>query len=249
MAGHSQFKNIMHRKGRQDAVRSKLFSKLAREITVSAKMGLPDPGMNARLRAAILAARAENMPKDNIERAIKKAAGADMENYEEIRYEGYGPGGVAVIVEALTDNRNRTASEVRSFFTKSGGNLGETGSVSFMFDRVGVIAFDAKKADADAMMEAAIDAGAEDVSSDEDGHEVVCAAESLAEVQKALEAKFGEPRKASLVWRPQNTVAVDDETAEKLLRLVENLEDNDDVQTVTANFELSEAMLAKLSAE
>ncbi|MFG1418733.1 YebC/PmpR family DNA-binding transcriptional regulator [Xanthobacter sp. V0B-10] len=249
MAGHSQFKNIMHRKGRQDAVRSKLFSKLAREITVSAKMGLPDPNMNARLRAAILAARAENMPKDNIERAIKKAAGADMENYEEIRYEGYGPGGVAVIVEALTDNRNRTASEVRSFFTKSGGNLGETGSVSFMFDRVGVIAFDAKKADADAMMEAAIDAGAEDVSSDEDGHEVVCAAENLAEVQKALETKFGEPRKAGLVWRPQNTVAVDDETAEKLLRLVENLEDNDDVQTVTANFELSEAMLAKLSAE
>jgi YebC/PmpR family DNA-binding regulatory protein len=239
----------MHRKGRQDAVRSKLFSKLAREITVSAKMGLPDPSMNARLRAAILAARAENMPKDNIERAIKKAAGADTENYEEIRYEGYGPGGVAVIVEALTDNRNRTASEVRSFFTKSGGNLGETGSVSFMFDRVGVIEFDAKKADGDAMMEAAIEAGADDVSSDEDGHEVVCAAENLAEVQKLLEAKFGEPRKAALVWRPQNTVAVDDDTAEKLLRLVENLEDNDDVQTVTANFELSEAMLAKLSAE
>ncbi|MDQ0503287.1 YebC/PmpR family DNA-binding transcriptional regulator [Xanthobacter agilis] len=249
MAGHSQFKNIMHRKGRQDAVRSKLFSKLAREITVSAKMGLPDPSMNARLRAAILAARAENMPKDNIERAIKKAAGADTENYEEIRYEGYGPGGVAVIVEALTDNRNRTASEVRSFFTKSGGNLGETGSVSFMFDRVGLIEYDAKKADGDAMMEAAIEAGADDVSSDEDGHEVVCAAENLAEVQKLLEAKFGEPRKAALVWRPQNTVAVDDDTAEKLLRLVENLEDNDDVQTVTANFELSEAMLAKLSAE
>jgi len=247
MAGHSQFKNIMHRKGRQDAVRSKLFSKLAREITVSAKMGLPDPNMNARLRAAILAARAENMPKDNIERAIKKAAGADTENYEEIRYEGYGPGGVAVIVEALTDNRNRTASEVRSFFTKSGGNLGETGSVSFMFDRVGVIAFDAAKADGDAMMEAAIEAGADDVSSDEDGHEVVCAAESLAEVQKALEAKFGEPRKAALVWRPQNTIAVDDETGEKLLRLVENLEDNDDVQTVTANFELSDALMAKLN--
>ncbi|WP_454918030.1 YebC/PmpR family DNA-binding transcriptional regulator [Xanthobacter sediminis] len=249
MAGHSQFKNIMHRKGRQDAVRSKLFSKLAREITVSAKMGLPDPGMNARLRAAILAARAENMPKDNIERAIKKAAGADTENYEEIRYEGYGPGGVAVIVEALTDNRNRTASEVRSYFTKSGGNLGETGAVSFMFDRVGVIEFDAAKADADAMMEAAIEAGADDVSSDEHGHEVVCAAENLAEVQKALEARFGEPRKAGLVWRPQNTVAVDDETGEKLLRLVENLEDNDDVQSVTANFELSEALLAKLSAD
>jgi len=248
MAGHSQFKNIMHRKGRQDAQRSKLFSKLAREITVSAKLGLPDPNMNARLRAAILAARAENMPKDNIERAIKKAAGADTENYEEIRYEGYGPGGVAVIVEALTDNRNRTASEVRSFFTKSGGNLAETGAVSFMFDRVGVIEFDARKADGDAMMEAAIEAGADDVSSDETGHEVVCAADALAEVQRSLEAKFGEPRKTGLVWRPQNTVAVDDETGEKLLRLVEHLEDNDDVQTVTANFELSETLLAKLSA-
>lgn len=247
MAGHSQFKNIMHRKGRQDAVRSKLFSKLAREITVSAKMGLPDPNMNARLRAAILAARGENMPKDNIERAIKKAAGGEGENYEEIRYEGYGPGGVAVIVEALTDNRNRTASEVRSYFTKSGGNLGETGSVSFMFDRVGSIEFDAAKADADAMMEAAIEAGADDVSSDEDGHEVVCAADNLAEVQKALEAKFGEPRKAGLVWRPQNTVAVDDETGEKLLRLVDSLEDNDDVQRVTANFELSDALLAKMA--
>ena len=248
MAGHSQFKNIMHRKGRQDAVRSKLFSKLAREITVSAKMGLPDPNMNARLRAAILAARAENMPKDNIERAIKKAAGADTENYEEIRYEGYGPGGVAVIVEALTDNRNRTASEVRSYFTKSGGNLAETGAVSFMFDRLGVVEFDAKAASADDMMEAAIEAGAEDVVSSEHGHEVVCAADSLAEVQKALEARFGEPRKAGLVWRPQNTVAVDDETGEKLLRLMETLEDNDDVQNVVANFELSEALVAKMSA-
>ena len=249
MAGHSQFKNIMHRKGRQDAMRSKLFSKLAREITVSAKMGLPDPNMNARLRAAILAARAENMPKDNIERAIKKASGADGENYDEIRYEGYGPGGVAVIVEALTDNRNRTASEVRSFFTKSGGNLAETGAVSFMFDRVGAIEFAPEKADADSMMEAAIEAGADDVTSSELGHEVVCAAENLAEVQRALEAKFGEPRKAALIWRPQNTVAVDDETGEKLLRLVENLEDNDDVQNVTANFELSETLLAKLNAE
>ncbi|MCL8383156.1 YebC/PmpR family DNA-binding transcriptional regulator [Xanthobacter aminoxidans] len=248
MAGHSQFKNIMHRKGRQDAMRSKLFSKLAREITVSAKMGLPDPNMNARLRAAILAARAENMPKDNIDRAIKKAAGADTENYDEIRYEGYGPGGVAVIVEALTDNRNRTASEVRSYFTKSGGNLAETGAVSFMFDRVGRIEYAPGKADADTMMEAAIDAGADDVTSSEDGHEVICAAENLAEVQRALEQKFGEPNKAALVWRPQNTVAVDDETGEKLMRLVETLEDNDDVQTVTANFELSDALLAKLSA-
>ncbi len=248
MAGHSQFKNIMHRKGRQDAVRSKLFSKLAREITVAAKMGLPDPAMNARLRAAILAARAENMPKDNIERAIKKASGVDGENYDEIRYEGYGPGGVAVIVEALTDNRNRTASEVRSYFTKSGGNLGETGSVSFMFDRVGVIEFNAGKIDADAFLEAAIEAGAEDVVSSEDGHEVVCAVESLADVQRALEAKFGEPRKAGLVWRPQNTIAVDDETGEKLLRLVDALQDNDDVQHVTANFELSDALMEKLSA-
>ncbi|MBA4789504.1 MAG: YebC/PmpR family DNA-binding transcriptional regulator [Pseudomonadota bacterium] len=248
MAGHSQFKNIMHRKGRQDAMRSKLFSKLAREITVSAKMGLPDPNMNPRLRAAILAARAENMPKDNIERAIKKAAGGDAENYEEIRYEGYGPGGCAVIVEALTDNRNRTAGEVRSYFTKSGGNLAETGAVSFMFDRVGLIEYPADKASDDAMMEAAIDAGADDVSSSEHGHEIICASDSLAEVQKALEAKFGEPSKARLAWRPQNTVAVDDETAEKLLRLVENLEDNDDVQTVTANFELSDAMIAKMSA-
>lgn len=248
MAGHSQFKNIMHRKGRQDAVRSKLFSKLAREITVSAKMGLPDPNMNPRLRAAILAARAENMPKDNIERAIKKASGGDAENYEEIRYEGYGPGGVAVIVEALSDNRNRTAGEVRSYFTKAGGNLAETGAVSFMFDRVGLIAYNAAKADADTMLEAAIEAGADDVSSDAEGHEIICASDALAEVQRQLEAKFGEPRKASLVWRPQNSVAVDDETGEKLLRLIENLEDNDDVQTVTANFELSEAMIARMSA-
>ncbi|MBS7545219.1 YebC/PmpR family DNA-binding transcriptional regulator [Ancylobacter oerskovii] len=248
MAGHSQFKNIMHRKGKQDAVRSKLFSKLAREITVAAKLGLPDPNMNPRLRAAILAARAENMPKDNIDRAIKKAAGGDAENYDEIRYEGYGPGGVAVIVEALTDNRNRTASEVRSYFTKSGGSLAETGAVSFMFDRVGVIEFDAAKASEDAMMEAAIEAGADDVSSSEDGHEVVCSIENLHEVARALEAKFGEPRKSGLVWRPQNTVAVDDEVAEKLIRLVDNLNDNDDVQNVYANFEISEAMIAKMSA-
>ena len=248
MAGHSQFKNIMHRKGRQDAVRSKLFSKLAREITVSAKMGLPDPNMNARLRAAILAARAENMPKDNIERAIKKAAGADGENYDEIRYEGYGPGGVAVIVEALTDNRNRTASEVRSFFTKSGGNLAETGAVSFMFDRVGVVEFDADKASADAMLEAAIDAGADDVVSSENGHEVYTAPDSLGEVSKALEAKFGEPRKSALVWKPQNTLSVDDEAGEKLLRMIETLEESDDVQNVYANFEVSDSLMSKMGA-
>ena len=207
MAGHSQFKNIMHRKGRQDAIKSKVFGKLAREITVSAKIGLPDPAMNPRLRAAIIAARAENMPKDNIERAIKKAIGGEGEHYEQIRYEGYGPGGVAVIVEVLTDNRNRTAGEVRSTFAKSGGNLAETGAVSFMFDHVAVVEFDAKVATADQMLDAAIDAGADDVVSGENGHEVYTAVGSLAEVAKALEAKFGEPRKAALVWKPKNTMA------------------------------------------
>ena len=195
MAGHSQFKNIMHKKGKQDAIRSKLFSKLAREITVAAKLGLPDPGMNARLRAAVIAARAENMPKDNIDRAIKKASGADGENYDEVRYEGYGPGGVAVIVEALTDNRNRTAGEVRSYFTKAGGSLAETGAVSFMFDRVGLIVFDRKVADEEAMLEAAIEAGADDVASGPEEHEVITSVEALRDAQKALEAKFGEPRR------------------------------------------------------
>jgi YebC/PmpR family DNA-binding regulatory protein len=247
MAGHSQFANIMHRKGKQDAKRSKLFSKLAREITVAAKLGLPDPNMNARLRAAILAARVENMPKDNIDRAIKKASGADSENYDEIRYEGYGPGGVALIVEALTDNRNRTASDVRSYFTKSGGNLAETGAVSFMFDRVGVIEYAADKGTPDAMVDAALEAGADDCTSSEHGHEFVCAAENLAEVTKALEAQLGEARKSALVWRAQNAIAVDDETGEKLLRLVDTLDDHDDVQHVYANFELSDAMMAKLA--
>jgi YebC/PmpR family DNA-binding regulatory protein len=248
MAGHSQFKNIMHRKGRQDAQKSKLFSKLAREITVSAKMGLPDPNMNPRLRAAMLAARQENMPKDNIERAIKKALGNEGENYDEIRYEGYGPGGVAVIVEALTDNRNRAASDVRSYFTKSGGNLAETGAVSFMFDRVGVIEYDAKVASEDAMMEAAIEAGADDVTSSDGGHEVFASQDTFREVAKALEAKFGEPRKAALTWKPQNTVAVDDETGEKLLKLIDMLNEHDDVQNVYANFEVSEALMAKMGA-
>jgi YebC/PmpR family DNA-binding regulatory protein len=248
MAGHSQFKNIMHKKGRADAARSKLFGKLAREITVAAKMGLPDPAMNPRLRAAVLAARAENMPKDNIERAIKKATGGDAENYDEIRYEGYGPGGVALIVEALTDNRNRTASEVRSHFTKHGGALAETGAVAFQFNRVGVIQYDAEKASADEMLEAAVEAGAEDVSSASAGHEVICSADNLHEVVRALEAKFGEPRKAGLAWRPQNTVAVGDEEGEKLLKLIETLEDSDDVQNVYANFEISDALIAKMSA-
>ena len=246
MAGHSQFKNIMHRKGRVDAQRSKLFSKLAREITVAAKMGMPDPNMNPRLRAAILAARAENMPKDNIERAIKKAQGGDAENYDEIRYEGYGPGGAAIIVEAMTDNRNRTASDVRSTFTKSGGNLAETGAVSFMFDHVGVVQFAPEAADADAMFEAAIEAGAEDVVSTPEGHEIYCEQGALADVTKALEARFGEPRKSALVWRPQNTIAVDDEAGEKLLRLMESLEDHDDVQNVFVNFEVSDALMQKM---
>jgi YebC/PmpR family DNA-binding regulatory protein len=248
MAGHSQYKNIMHRKGRQDAVKSKLFGKLAREITVSAKIGLPDPAMNPRLRAAIIAARAENMPKDNIDRAIKKALGGDAESYEEIRYEGYGPGGVAVIVEVLTDNRNRAAGEVRATFTKSGGNLAETGAVSFMFDHVGVIEYDASAASGEVMFEAALDAGADDVVSSESGHEIYAAQEHFGSVAKALEAKFGEPRKAALEWRPQNTVAVDDEKGEKLLKLIENLNENDDVQNVYANFEVSDALVAKLSA-
>src|SRR3978361_2008364 len=223
MAGHSQFKNIMHRKGRQDAQKSKLFGKLAREITVAAKMGQPDPSMNARLRAAIISARQENMSKDSIERAVKKASGGDAENYDEIRYEGYGPGGVAVIVEALTDNRNRAASDIRSYFTKSGGNLGETGSGSFMFDRPRIIANDATVASAAALLDAAIDAGADDVISSESGHEIYASQETFREVAKALEAKFGEARKAQLTWKPQNTVPGDDETAEKLLKRIDML--------------------------
>ncbi|MGZ9103766.1 MAG: YebC/PmpR family DNA-binding transcriptional regulator, partial [Rhodoplanes sp.] len=215
-------------------------------VTVAAKLGSPDPGMNPRLRAAIIAARAENMPKDNIERAIKKALGGDAESYDEIRYEGYGPGGVAVIVEALTDNRNRTASDVRSYFTKSGGNLAETGAVSFMFDRVGLIEFPAKVASADAMLDAAIEAGAEDVVSTEAGHEIYASQDTYREVAKSLEHKFGEPRRAAVVWRPQNTVPVGDEEGERLLRLIETLNDHDDVQNVYANFEVSDALIAKL---
>jgi YebC/PmpR family DNA-binding regulatory protein len=248
MAGHSQFKNIMHRKGRQDAAKSKLFGKLAREITVSAKLGLPDPAMNPRLRAAVIAARAENMSKDNIERAIKKATGGDAESYEEIRYEGYGPGGVAVIVEVLTDNRTRAAGEVRAAFTKSGGNLAETGAVAFMFDHVGVIEYDAGVASADAMFEAALEAGADDVVSSAGTHDIYAKPDHFHAVAKAVEQKFGEPRKAGLVWRPQNTVAIDDVQGEKLLRLIENLNEHDDVQNVYANFEVSDALMEKMSA-
>jgi YebC/PmpR family DNA-binding regulatory protein len=246
MAGHSQFKNIMHRKGRQDAQKSKLFSKLAREITVAAKLGTPDPAMNARLRAAVIAARAENMPKDNIERAIKKASGNDAETYDELRYEGYGPGGVAIIMEVLTDNRNRAASDIRSYFTKSGGNLGETGSVSFMFDRLGVIEYDVDKASADDMLEAAIEAGADDVISGESGHEVYASQETFRDVARVLEGRFGEARKVALIWKPQNTIAVDDNTGEKLLKLIDLLNEHDDVQNVYANFEVSDALVARM---
>lgn len=248
MAGHSQFKNIMHRKGAADAKRSKLFAKLAREITVAAKLGLPDPKMNARLRLAIQNARAENMPKDNVDRAIKKAMGNDGENFDEIRYEGYGPGGVAVVVEALTDNRNRTASAVRSYFTRAGGALGETGAVSFMFDHIGQIIYTPKAGSADKMMDAAIEAGADDVESSEDGHIVSTAFEAMAEVAKALEETLGEAESVKAVWKPQNLVPLDEEKAATLLKLIDQLEDDDDVQNVYTNFEVSDDVLQKLTA-
>ena len=248
MAGHSQFKNIMHRKGRQDAVRSKMFSKLAREITVAAKMGAPDPSMNARLRLAIQNAKAQSMPKDNIQRAISKASGSDSENYDEVRYEGYGPGGIAVIVEALTDNRNRTASTVRAAFTKAGGALGETGSVSFLWDRVGEIVYSAAAGDADKVMEAAIEAGADDVESDDESHVILCAFESVGEVTAALETALGEPESVKTIWKPQTNTPVDEDRARSILKLVATLEDDDDVQNVYANFEVDDETMAKLSA-
>lgn len=248
MAGHSQFKNIMHRKGRQDAVRSKMFSKLAREITVAAKTGTPDPTMNPRLRLAVQNAKAVSMPKDNIARAISKASMGDAENYEEVRYEGYGPGGIALIVEALTDNRNRTASNVRAAFTKAGGALGETGSVSFMWERVGEIIYPAKAGSAEKVMDAAIEAGADDVQSDEDGHTITCAFENLGEVSKALEGALGEAESVKTIWRPQNNVPVDADRAQSLMKLVATLEDDDDVQNVYANFEVDDETMAKLSA-
>jgi len=248
MAGHSQFSNIMHRKGAQDAKRAKVFTKLIREITVAAKMN-PDADANPRLRAAIQAAKKENMPKDNVDRAIKKAVGGDDDtNYEEIRYEGYGPGGVAVIVEALTDNRNRTASEVRSAFGKHGGNLGETGSVAFMFDRVGLVHFPADVADADAMFEAALEAGATDVQSSDDGHDVYCEVDDFAAVREGLTESFGDPETANLDWRPQNPVPIDEEAASTLLKLIDALDDNDDVQRVSSNFDISDDILERLSA-
>ncbi|HEX5957830.1 MAG TPA: YebC/PmpR family DNA-binding transcriptional regulator [Hyphomicrobiaceae bacterium] len=248
MAGHSQFKNIMHRKGRQDAARAKVFAKLAREITVAAKTGTPDPDMNPRLRLAVQAARAENMPKDNIERAIKKAAGGDTESYDEIRYEGYGPGGVAVIVEALTNNRNRTGGAIRAVFAKHGGNLGATGAVSHMFVHVGEMAYPVSAGSADAVLDAAIEAGADDVRSDADGHLVTCAFEDLGAVSAALEAKLGEATSAKAVWKPTLSTALDEEKAASMLKLIAALEDDDDVQNVYSNFEVSDAVLAKLTA-
>ena len=248
MAGHSQFKNIMYRKGAQDKKRAKIFTKLIRELTTAARSGLADPAANPRLRAAVLAARAANMPKDTVERAIKRGAGGDgQENYEEVRYEGYGPGGVAVIVEALTDNRNRSASEVRAAFTKSGGNLGESNSVSFIFDHVGEIAYPASAATPDRMFEVAADAGAENVGSGADGHHVFCAPDDLNTVRDALEKLFGPASSAKLVWKPKSVTAVEGETAESLLRLLETLEDNDDVQNVYANFDMSEEAMARLN--
>ncbi len=246
MAGHSKWANIQHRKGRQDAVRAKMFSKFSKEITVAAKMGDPDPDKNPRLRLAVKEAKAASMPKENIERAIKKSIAGDSENYEEVRYEGYGPSGIAIIVEAMTDNRNRTASNVRSTFTKRGGNLGETGSVSFMFDRKGQIVYDPDVGDADKVMEAAIEAGAEDVESSEEEHVIWCAVEDLNDVSTALEATLGESDSTKLVWKPRTTTELDLEAAQSLMKLIEALEDDDDVQSVTGNFEISDEVMAQL---
>ncbi len=246
MAGHSKWANIQHRKGRQDAVRAKLFSKLSKEITIAAKMGDPDPDKNPRLRMAVKEAKSQSMPKDNIERAIKKSIAGDGDEYEEIRYEGYGPNGVAVIVEAMTDNRNRTASNVRSTFSKNGGNLGETGSVGFMFERKGEVTYSAETGDADAIFEAAIEAGAEDVESTEDGHVIWCEDTDLNDVASALEAALGESESTKLIWKPSTTTEMDVDGMEKLMRLVDALEDDDDVQRVTTNFEASDEVMAQL---
>ena len=247
MAGHSKWANIQHRKGRQDKIRSKLFSKLAKEITVAAKMGDPDPDKNPRLRLAVKEAKSSSVPKDVIDRAIKKAIGGDAENYDEIRYEGYGPNGIAIMVEAMTDNRNRTASNVRSYFTKSRGDMGQTGSVAFMFDHKGEIMYPASVGDADTVMMAAIEAGADDVESDEEGHWIYCADTDLNEVAAALEAALGESETTKLIWKPQAPTEITDlETAQKLMKLIETLEDDDDVQTVTGNFDLSEDVAAQL---
>ena len=247
MAGHSKFKNIMHRKGAQDKKRSAMFSKLSREITVAAKMGTPDPDMNPRLRAAVLAAKAQSMPKDNIQRAIDKSSMGDADNYEELRYEGFGPGGVSLIVEALTDNRNRTATNVRTIFSRNGGNLGASGSVSHGFARLGLITYPAKVGDTDRVFEAAIEAGAEDVESDEEGHQIWTAQEDLHEVAKALEKSLGEPESTKLAWRPQTPVEVGEDEAGTLIKLIDALEDDDDIQTVWGNYEVSDDVMERLS--
>ncbi len=248
MAGHSQFKNIMHRKGAQDAKRARQFAKLIREITVSARQGLPDPAFNPRLRAAMAASREANMPRDTIERAVKKATGAGGgDDYVEVRYEGYGPAGVAVIVEALTDNRNRTASDLRSAFNKHGGAMGETNSVSFMFSRLGVIRYAAKAGSADDMLEEAIEAGADNAESDAEGHEITCAVEDFFAVRDALEARFGAPASATLEWRPTNAITLDEDKAVSLLKLLDVLEDNDDVQNVYANFDIPDDVAQRLA--
>lgn len=248
MAGHSKFKNIMHRKGAQDAKRAKIFNKWGREISVAARLGGGDPDMNPRLRLAITKAKADNMPNDRIDRAIKSGTGeGDDANYEEIRYEGYGPSGVAIIVDCLTDNRNRSASEVRSTFSKYGGNMGETGSVSFMFDRVGEIQYSKDKASFEEMFEAAVEVGATDVQEDDDGFLIYCEDNDFGDVNSALESKYGEAKEAGLAWKPQNTIAVDEEGAQTLFKLIEMLEDLDDVQSVTANFDISDDIMAKLA--
>ncbi len=248
MAGHSQFKNIMFRKGAQDKKRAKIFSKLGREITVAAKSGLPDPTQNPKLRAAIAAARKENMPRDNVERAIKKAIGGDADNYEEVRYEGYGPGGVAVIVEGLTDNRNRTASDVRSYFSKFGGNMGSDGSVAFLFSRLGAIVYALDKGSADDMLEKAIEAGADEVATTAEGHEFLCSVEAFGEVRDALEGLLGPYESARIVFKPLDTKSVDEETARSLMKLIDALDDHDDVQQVYADFEMSDEIMEKLAA-
>ncbi|MFZ1813998.1 MAG: YebC/PmpR family DNA-binding transcriptional regulator [Rhizobiaceae bacterium] len=250
MAGHSKFKNIMHKKGRADAARSKLFSRLSKEITVAVKMGggTTDPTMNPRLRLAIQNAKGQSVPKDNIQRAINKGAGGDGEDYKEMRYEGYGPGGIAVIVETLTDNLNRTAANVRAAFTKYGGSLGETGSVSFMFDRVGEVVYGPQAGDADKMMEAAIDAGAQDVTSDEEGHTILCAFEDTGAVTGALEASLGEAESVNIIWKPQNLTPLDEDKATTLMKLLDVLDDDDDVQNVYSNEDIAEEVMAKLSA-
>jgi YebC/PmpR family DNA-binding regulatory protein len=247
MAGHSQFKNIMHRKGRQDKIRSKVFGKLAREITVAAKAGGPDPAMNARLRLAIQLARAENMPRDNIERAVKKSSGSEGEAFEAMRYEGYAAGGVAVIVETLTDNRNRTGGAVRALFVRNGGNLGSTGSVSHMFQHLGEIVYHLDAGSADAVLEAAIEAGADDCVSDATGHTIVCPFDSLGHVGPALEAKLGEATTTKIIWKPTLLAHVDEDGAETVMKLINALEEDDDVQTVFSNFEVDEATLARMT--